>query len=59
MHYFTCLNITLRDDYTVDSLEYTQEQVWWMLENLDWYAIPGGVGYVYVTFYLTCDIDIE
>ena len=57
MHYFTCLNLTLRDDYTIDSDLFTQEEVDWMLSNLDWSAIPGGVGYIFVSFDLTCDID--
>ena len=56
MHYYTCLNLTLKDDYTVDSLDYSQEQINWMLNNLDWEAIPGGVGYVRVSFSLTCDV---
>jgi len=57
MHYFTCLNLTLRDDYTIDSDLFTQEEVDWMLNNLTWEAIPGGVGYIFVSFDLTCDID--
>ena len=57
MHYFTCLNVVLCDDYTIDSDLFTQEEVNWMLHNLDWYATPGGVGYIFVSFDLTCDID--
>jgi len=53
---FGCLNITLTDDYQVTTLDYSQEEINWMLHNLDWYATPGGVGYVYVSFALTCDI---
>jgi hypothetical protein len=45
------INVILRDDYTVVSSDYTQEEINLMLDQLDWYAIPAGVGYVSVTFY--------
>jgi len=45
------INIILRDDYTVISSDYTQEEVDLMLNQLDWDAMPAGVGYISVSFY--------
>jgi len=49
-------NVILRDDYTVVSSDYTQEEINSMLNQLDWEALPAGVGYVSVSF---CTNDKE
>jgi len=49
------INVILRDDYTVVSSEYTQEEIDRMLDQLDWGAVPAGVGYISVTFYTNND----
>jgi hypothetical protein len=54
---YGCLNVVLRDDYTVDSLDYSQEEINWMLNNLDWQVVPAGVGYISLSFLLTCDLE--
>jgi len=49
------INVILRDDYTVVSSKYTQEEIDRMLNQLDWDAVPAGVGYVCVAFYTDND----
>ena len=47
------ISIVLRDDYTVTSSEFTQEEVEQMLAQFYWEATPLFEGYISVTFYMT------